>query len=184
MRSAAQGSISAVGHATFQTSKMKKKKKTTRKEKKHPKRKTKEHPKKHNRVQGKQAKKRQENDMRLIPRKSLISNKFFIFLVLFGLLLLAFKLYSMTDEQNQAPFGGFTILNQMVMDEELDDEEVQTLSSLDCEDLHELLGDGREACIYFEDMDGELIDLDNDGVIGYGCSDYVIHGKKICRRIQ
>jgi hypothetical protein len=152
---------------------MKKKKKT---------RKPKTHPKKQKRAKHKQRKDKAEQKMKVIPRKSLISNKFFIFLIVFGLSLLAFKLYSMDEMDNQDPFGGFTILNQMVLDEEIDDEEVKTLSNLDCETLHALLGSNKEACIYFEDMEGQLIDLDNDGTIGFGCSDYVIDGKSICRK--
>ena len=59
--------------------------------------------------------------------------------------------------------------------------DLDSIMQLDCDQLKSLLGTEKDACIYFTDEYGKIIDMDSDGSFGVGCPGLVIEGKQICR---
>ncbi|MEM4267383.1 MAG: hypothetical protein QXK37_00975 [Candidatus Woesearchaeota archaeon] len=81
-------------------------------------------------------------------------------------------------------------LQEVINDGVIDDNELSMLSSMSCEELKSLIGTDKRVCIYFKDINGELLDVKKninslssntiDTIKGIGCPGFVVDGEKIC----
>ncbi len=80
---------------------------------------------------------------------------------------------------NSANTTGF-LVKDLIDDGQLTKDEMARIGQLNCEDIKRMLGTNKEACIYFKDADGNIVDMLNDGRFGVGCPGLEIDGQKIC----
>jgi len=99
-----------------------------------------------------------------------------LFFLLFGIL------ESVPEEESNDEGVSPMQLTGLLNDEQLTNDELGELKSLECEDIKRMLETDREACIYFRDAEGNIVDIEMDGSFGVGCPGLVIDGQKICIR--
>lgn len=96
-----------------------------------------------------------------------IQVSFDLFVLFVVMALGVFTLYSQAD--NPDTVTSYATLSDITGDGQIDEQEEAYLSSLDCEELKELLGTNKSACIYFT-SDGENVEKIGEELFA-GCGD-------------
>jgi hypothetical protein len=107
-----------------------------------------------------------------------------IFIVIF-VLASAFMYYLPSDRASEFKSDTRQILTtlendvQLVEDNVIDEDELNELAAMSCDELRDLLQITGEVCIHFESLDGSAIQLDNGGFV-IGCGNISIVDGVLC----
>lgn len=89
--------------------------------------------------------------------------------------LLAIVLYLLFTLSSLSQKNAGNILKQ----DNLNEEDLSYLTSLNCDEIKAMLGTEKNICIYAKDPDGNLVPLTNDQ-LGIGCPGVIVDGVKVC----
>mgnify|MGYP006295376149 CR=1 FL=1 len=98
------------------------------------------------------------------------------FIALLSMILLAGMLLTIVEYKDTT----LKVIPNAFEDELLTTEDLAGLKQLDCQDIKVLLKTNKDACIYFRDKEGNIVDLTENGNFGAGCPGLEIDGQRIC----